>query len=282
MFGDRHGRSRATAPWEREPSVRRLGLKLTESTLLFWCPAGLPRDASWWGIVRQTEREKGRQGEKERSENDVVERETRAKEGCGALTNVSPPTGPLGAHGSDHYLFSGSSLPCARDATWGKGTGRAWRALLYLRGVIEAIQQYWFRAAERSTISKNAPATNPSMLATFIRYRRARTAPLFFSLVRSWLRDFFSFDFARLSPLMPAECDRIAARARARARFPPRELRGDHGPSVAAVASVVPLLEKLRWVRCFINSTSDLDRGRAGLGTAKDNTLISLWFSHYS
>lgn len=69
---------------------------------------------------------------------------------------------------------------------------------------------------------------------------------------------------------MLAECDRIAT------RFPPRELRGDHGPSVAAVASVVPLLEELRWVGCFINSTSDLDRDRAGLGMGKDNTLISL------
>ncbi|KYN42068.1 hypothetical protein ALC56_03206 [Trachymyrmex septentrionalis] len=35
-------------------------------------------------------------------------------------------------------------LYLARDTTWvrGKGTGRGWRALLYLRGVIEAIQQY--------------------------------------------------------------------------------------------------------------------------------------------
>ncbi|KYN12003.1 hypothetical protein ALC57_15845 [Trachymyrmex cornetzi] len=33
-------------------------------------------------------------------------------------------------------------LCLARDTTWGKGTGRGWRALLYLRGVIEAIQQY--------------------------------------------------------------------------------------------------------------------------------------------
>lgn len=63
---------------------------------------------------------------------------------------------------------------------------------------------------------------------------------------------------------------------RSRARFLSRELRGDHGPSVAAVASVVPLLQELRWVGCFINSTSDLDRDRAGLGTGKDNTLISL------
>lgn len=72
---------------------------------------------------------------------------------------------------------------------------------------------------------------------------------------------------------MPAECDRIAARS------PPRELRGDRGLSVAAVASVVPLLEKylLRWVECFINSTSDFDRDAASLGTIlQDNALISI------
>jgi len=74
---------------------------------------------------------------------------------------------------------------------------------------------------------------------------------------------------------MPAECDRIAA------RFPPRELRGDRGLSVAAVASVVPLLEKylLRWVGCFINSTSDFDQDTANLETIpQDNALISLRF----
>lgn len=62
---------------------------------------------------------------------------------------------------------------------------------------------------------------------------------------------------------MPAECDRIAA------RFPPRELRGNRGLSVAADASVVPLLEKyiLRWVGCFINSISDLDQDTGNLRT---------------
>jgi hypothetical protein len=50
--------------------------------------------------------------------------------------------------------------------------------------------------------------------------------------------------------------------------------------SFAAVASVVPLLQELRWVGCFINSTSDPDRDRTGLGTGKNNTLISLRFSH--
>ncbi|TGZ32094.1 hypothetical protein DBV15_01093 [Temnothorax longispinosus] len=129
-----NGTIRATAPWEREPSVRRLGLKLTESTLL----AGARQ------VCPATRRGEGSQGEKEReARSDVVERETRAKEGCGALTNVSPPTGPPGAHGLRPLsLLLGSSLLCARDATWGKGTGRGWRALLYLRGVIEAIQQY--------------------------------------------------------------------------------------------------------------------------------------------
>lgn len=57
--------------------------------------------------------------------------------------------------------------------------------------------------------------------------------------------------------------------------FPPRELRGDRGPFVAAVAPVVPLLEELRWVGCFINSTGDLDPDQ-GLGTGEDNILISL------
>lgn len=48
VFGNRHGCRRGTddmgdrAERDREPSARRLGLKLTESALLFWCPAGLP------------------------------------------------------------------------------------------------------------------------------------------------------------------------------------------------------------------------------------------------
>lgn len=38
------------------------------------------------------------------------------------------------------------------------------RALLYLRGVIESIQQYWFRAAKRSAILKNAQYMDPLWL----------------------------------------------------------------------------------------------------------------------
>jgi len=94
--------------------------------------------------VKQIGRKGEREKERERVRNDVDRaRRGIAMEGCdGALAQRVPTNRPIGCPGLRPLSLLEQFLCLARDTTWGKGIGRGWKALLYLRGVIEAIQQY--------------------------------------------------------------------------------------------------------------------------------------------
>lgn len=244
VFGDRHGCRRRTDDMgdrderDREPSAHRLGLKLTESALVV--PGRSARAASWWGIMRQTEREENRVGGREKE---------RKRKRCGRARREGEAG--LGPYYRDP-LQSAHRVPRAstiislrqfcltRGNTWDKGTGEGLEGFIIFTRRYRSNPTILIPRREAIVHFKERPTTDPRSV-TFIRYRRAYGALILSTRAFSRLQDFlFCSPFA----LMLAECDRIAA------RFPPRELRGDRGLSVAAVASVVPLLEKyiLRWV----------------------------------
>lgn len=179
----------------------------------------------------------GRENERE-SENDVVERDG-GKEGLGPYHRV-----PL--QSAQHRVPWASTIISLKASSALRERENTYRAGAYRGGILEGFIIFTRRYRSNPTILiprreaiehlEERPATDPRS-ATFIRYRRAYGALILSTRAFSRLRDFlFHSPFA----LMPAECDRIAA------RFPPRELRGDRGCS--------PLLPLLLLFRCWRNT----------------------------
>ena len=151
----------------RERTVRRLGLNLTDSVVAL--PASSGRD-----VLRSIERERDREREEHVGEQRAWERRVGnpCRGGCEAL--ASNPS-----MAEAYRVPRASTIISVRQRCLASRTtqrDQVPRALLYLRGVIEPIQQYWFRAAKRSAILKNAQSTDslpPSRYAPLC-YRRAR------------------------------------------------------------------------------------------------------------
>lgn len=146
-------------------------------------------------------------------------------------TIATPTNRPTGCPGLRPLSLLGSSV-LHEGNTRGKGIGEGLEGFIIFTRRYRSNPTILIPRREAINHLKERPATDPRS-ATFIRYRRAHGALILSTRAFSRLRDFL---FCSPLALMSAECDRIAA------RFPPRELRGDRGFSVAAVASVVPLL----------------------------------------
>lgn len=172
-------------------------------------------------------------GKRRGSETDEKEKEreseTRVKEGCCAR---GPSNRPTGCSGLRPLSSSRSALCLAReDATWGKGTWGGVGGLYYIYEALSK-QSNNIDSAPRGPIDhlKERPASGPFLCfsATFICYRRAHGALILFTRALSRLRQ--TFYSARRSPFaFKARRMRSNRHRAAHTRFPPRELRGDHG-----------------------------------------------------